>query len=397
MDDHPDRMFCPSCGEKIDRSDRFCRHCGARNTKTHRWGPDDRRPPNRPADETKSPGESGAPDQGHGGRHDRRRGPPRDPPEQPRGESGHPRRRTGRDPVDWESGPQADPAQPETDLPWRVHLPHQLRNQDESTLRVVGVALGLGLFGMLLLGVFTLLVGGVGNMLGFSFPVVLLLGTVVGQYIGFMGMSLWYLRRRGLSWQSVKSYLGIRKPTLKEIGIIFGAWLLIMVGILTIGIIVEIISELLGSEPGEAEQEATRIFADNPEYVPVAIVMMFLVVGPCEEILFRGVIQGRLRERLSAPVAIAIASVFFALIHAPGFAGSIDGIILGLSVLTVAGVVLGAVYEYTQNLVVVSLLHGFYNSMVILFIYLMETLDLEEGFLVDAILAVPGYTALAFF
>jgi membrane protease YdiL (CAAX protease family) len=62
--------------------------------------------------------------------------------------------------------------------------------------------------------------------------------------------------------------------------------------------------------------------------------------------------------------------VFFAVLHVGGIGGSLQGTIIAVSVLAVAGAVLGSLYEYTQNLVVVALLHGFHNSMIVLFIYI---------------------------
>jgi len=363
MDDHDDEMFCPSCGERMRRSANFCPNCGESNRKQAgaRWGPDP------DADPGTDP--SGAPDghsPGAGERRTARTGPA--PTPEGAGGVGHggPGRQTARQGYEPREQPPADP-----DIPWRSYLPATARRVDPPTWRVVGVAIGLGLLGFLILAVVSLIAGGIGFAAGLSVPVVLLGGTVVGQYIGFAGLSVWYLRHRGLDWESVRGYLGIRRPSLRQVGLILLSWLAIVMGAIIVTVGAQLITELLGSgQPGEAEQGITEVLADNPEFVPLAIVIMFLVVGPCEEILFRGIVQGRLREHLSAAPAIGITSVFFAVLHVGGIGGSLQGTIIAVSVLAVAGAVLGSLYEYTQNLVVVALLHGFHNSMIVLFIYI---------------------------
>ncbi len=403
MDDHGDEMFCPSCGERMRRSMNFCPNCGEQNRKQegHRWGPTTsggegaggREPPAGPSPESE-PGRRAEADgdPGYAGRRTGR-GPP---PEQGRG----PAPAGGRAP---RGGPPGEPTRPaetadlgesarpaETaDLPqWRAYMPARTRRSEESTLRTIAGAVGLGLLGLVLLAVISGIVAAVGVAAGLQLGVAFVVGTVVGQLLGFMGLSLLYLRRRGLDWDRVKQYLGIRRPTLKEVGLIFGVWILMIVGMGIVGGIGQVLLDVLGAGSDTApEQESTQIFADNPELLPLGIAMMFLVVGPCEEILFRGVIQGRLRERFSALPAIGFTAVFFASIHVFGFIGSAQAIVLGISVLVVGGLAFGAVYEYTQNLIVVSLLHGFHNSMILVFIYISETTNVESE---EALVTVAG-------
>lgn len=388
MDDPPDEMFCPSCGERIRRSANFCRHCGEPNRKRDQfgWGPAPGRSDEETTGDSHHAGHSDGPGHHPAGSPDETDSHHAGPDDEPRDAWS----KTHRGPPPESRGPP-QPGQPEADdsVPWRAYLPPQARDADRPTWAVVGIAIGIGLLGMLLLVLFTVLIAGIGFAAGASLPVVLLGGTVVGQYIGFFGLSLWYLRYRGLDWERIKGYLGIRMPTLKEIALIFVAWIVLLIGAIAISILAELLAELLGTgEPDDADQEIVEVLADNPEFVPIAILIMFLVVGPCEEILFRGIVQGRLREHLSAAPAIGIASVFFAVLHVGGIGGSLEGILIALSVLTVSGVVLGALYEYTQNLVVVSLLHGFHNSVIVLIVYVNAVYDLE-GAAVAALTAIP--------
>lgn len=369
MNDRGDEMFCPSCGERMRRSVNFCPSCGEQNRTQRHRGPstgdertDDRVQPGVRAEADGDPGYAGR----------RRTGPPHEQDDTPSGGRESPPRDSTEP---GELTPRADTA----DRPqWRVYMPARTRRSEESTLRTIAGVVGLGLLGFVSLVVISGIVAAVGLVGGLSLGVAFILGTAVGQLLGFMGLSLLYLRRRGLDWDRTRRYLGIRRPTLREVGLIFGAWLVMIVGMGVVGGIGQVLLDVLGTgSDTTAEQESTQLFSDNPGLLPLGIVMMVLVVGPCEEILFRGIIQGRLRERFSALPAIGFTAVFFASIHVFGFIGSPQAVVLGISVLVVGGLAFGAVYEYTQNLVVVSLLHGFHNSMILVFIYIGETTTIE--------------------
>ena len=92
-------------------------------------------------------------------------------------------------------------------------------------------------------------------------------------------------------------------------------------------------------------------------------------VGPCEEILYRGVVQGRLRESLPAAPAIVIASAVFAVIHVMALTGGISGRLTTVAVLFFPSLVFGAVYEYTGNIVVPALLHSLHNAVIFTLLY----------------------------
>ena len=229
----------------------------------------------------------------------------------------------------------------------------------DSTARAVGTAVALGVGGILVLGVVTVLVGMVGGRLGLAVGVLFVASVAIGQYLGFVGLGLYYLRTRGLSWADIRSYLGIRTPTVRELAAVVAGYLAIIVGLLAL------LTVALRFLPDPAENQGAEFAANNPELIPPLVLVMFLVVGPCEEFLYRGVVQNRLRERLPAAAAVALAAVIFAIVHVVAVAGSTDAVAVTLSVLLVPGVVLGAVYEYTGNLVVPWLLHSTHNSILL--------------------------------
>jgi membrane protease YdiL (CAAX protease family) len=250
----------------------------------------------------------------------------------------------------------------------RARMPNAQRTADstDSTPRAVGTAVALGVGGILVLGAVTLLVGAIGRRRGLAVGVLFVGSVVIGQYLGFVGLGLLYLRSRGLSWPGIRSYLGIRLPSLRDLLAVVAGYVAIIVGL------VAILAVALQFLPEPAENQGAAFAADNPEIIPPLIVVMFLVVGPCEEFLYRGIVQNRLRERLPAAAAIALAASIFAVVHVVAVAGSASAVAVTLTVLLVPGVVLGAVYEYTGNLVVPWLLHSLHNSVLLAVLLLAD-------------------------
>lgn len=235
---------------------------------------------------------------------------------------------------------------------------------DRPRARAAGVAVGIGILGVVILVAVTMLVGSVAVGIGLSTGVAIVLGTVLGQYLGFAGLALTYLRRRGFTWDQIKRYLGVRTPTARELGLVVLGQLAIFAILIVVGIFFEFL-DLEGAENEGADAAAGAVEAEPLLFIAI-VLGMFLVVGPCEELLFRGGMQGRLRERFSAPAAIVLTSAVFAPVHVVALAGgSIVAILVTISVLFVTSLVLGAVYEYTGNIVVPTLLHGLHNTIVL--------------------------------
>ena len=234
-----------------------------------------------------------------------------------------------------------------------------------SPLRTVGVAFGLGIAGILGLLAVTTLVGGavfvVSTLTGRqpSLLVSFVVPFVVGQLVAFVGVSLGYLRWRGLNREEITAYLGVRRPSVVELAIaVVGPILVIVTAFTVISVVL-----FFGTEP--AQNQGAQMTLENPSIIPVMIVAMLLVVGPCEELLFRGVIQSRARETLSAAPAILLAAAVFAPAHVVSLTGGATAVATSISILFVPSLIFGAVYEYTENLAVVALMHGLYNSILL--------------------------------
>ncbi|MFW6318073.1 MAG: CPBP family intramembrane glutamic endopeptidase [Halorubrum sp.] len=202
---------------------------------------------------------------------------------------------------------------------------------------------------------------------GLSLAASVVLTLILGQYVAFGGLAVGYLAWRGFDREGIVSYLGVRVPSLKEIGLVLGSWVVILVLILVISTIVQ----LLGTET--AANQSAELAMGNPAIIPLFIAASFLVIGPCEEILYRGVVQGRLRESLPAAPSILLAAAIFATIHVMALTGGLSARLTTVVILFVPSLVFGAVYEYTENLVVPALLHGLHNAVIFTALYVTVT------------------------
>ena len=249
---------------------------------------------------------------------------------------------------------------------------------DESRWRTVFVSIGLGAVGILFPLLVVFIAAGILILARAPFTATVIGGLVLLQFLLFVVVGVGYLASRGFDGDDIVRYLGVDLPSVRDIGLILLTWIVMFIAMIVVAILITmIVPELVGVEETEpAENPATGAIEEHPEFILIAIVGMFLVVGPAEEILFRGVIQNRLRERLSAIPAIILASAIFAVAHTVALVGQDPvAIAMTIGILFVPSIGFGAIYEYTGNIVVPSLLHGFHNSVVLLAVYAAATAD----------------------
>ena len=193
----------------------------------------------------------------------------------------------------------------------------------------------------------------------------LVLSLVAVQGLAFPGIAALYFRYKG---RSLRGFIPVSLPSLRQFGLIIGAWIgaLVLVLVAANGVV-----QLLGTEP--AGNAAAETAAENPEFIPFLIPLVFLLNAPGEELLFRGVIQGLLRERFGPAAAILLATSAFAPIHITALIGSFDAALVTITILSIPSIVFGAVYEWTDNLVVPTLVHGLYNATLFAGLYFAST------------------------
>jgi membrane protease YdiL (CAAX protease family) len=179
-----------------------------------------------------------------------------------------------------------------------------------------------------------------------------LLSTVLLQGVAFGGVSLAYLRFRGLG----ADYLGVRVPSLREWLTAASGWVLALAGAVTMVLLVVI----TGLDP--AANRAGELGRADPLVFALLVPVSLLLIGPSEELLFRGVIQNSLAESLGRWPGILLATLLFAAAHVFSLAGPLSGRAVTVLLLFVPGLVLAVSYDYTGNIVVPSLVHGAYNA-----------------------------------
>ncbi len=198
-------------------------------------------------------------------------------------------------------------------------------------------------------------------------PVLIALGiaVTVAHFLGFVGLAWVYLQNRGYDSEQLRSYIGLHTPTVRQLGLVVVGNLVIVALLAVLLGLVEVFSLLPAEEGTDSVQDELADLGVGVYLVLVAF--MLAVVGPTEEVLYRGVIQNRLREQFSVVPGIAIASALFTAIHVQIFlvGTGVLGVVIGFLALFIPSLVLGGVYEYTENIVIPSLIHGIHNSLII--------------------------------
>ncbi|WP_339104683.1 type II CAAX endopeptidase family protein [Haloterrigena salinisoli] len=173
--------------------------------------------------------------------------------------------------------------------------------------------------------------------------------------LGLGGVAAGYLAYRGRD----RSFVDLERPTLRTVG-----WIVLgLVLIFAANIAISQLMTALGIDP--SDHSTTQRLAENPELAMVAVPSMLLFVGPFEELFYRNVIQKSLYERFSRAGAVLVGSLVFMLVHVTAYATAGPGAMLAsLSLVFALGLVLGAIYERTDNLLVPALVHGCYNALI---------------------------------
>jgi len=261
----------------------------------------------------------------------------------------------------------------------------------QSAIALVS-ALGLGAGG-LALGFLLFVLAGAGIVVatGTELPTfgLLVLSLVFVQGIGCGGVALSYYKLRPVVAPRVRSALDIggegaafeipvSVPSLRQVGIVLAGYAAAIVWVMISGILLTVVQQIRGQSLNTGENAAAEIGRTNPELLLLLIPASLLLIGPGEELLFRGVVQARIRERFSRVPGIAIASLFFAALHIVALVGgSLVGNLVVVSILFGTATVFGVAYEYADNIVVPSLIHGLYNATLFTILYVSLTLGDE--------------------
>jgi membrane protease YdiL (CAAX protease family) len=173
--------------------------------------------------------------------------------------------------------------------------------------------------------------------------------------ITILGITLFFAKQKGANLQQ----LGLKKPKLKTIILVtIGAVLLIMFAG-TISIIEEV---LVGPDP-MAQEILTALLPHNSIQLILLLLFSIFLVGPAEELAFRGFIQRGLQNSFGNIAGLLIASLMFGLLHG---LNSLRAIIP----VTIISLILGYVWQKTNgDTTSVAWMHGLYDAITITLAY----------------------------
>ena len=177
------------------------------------------------------------------------------------------------------------------------------------------------------------------------------IGGLAGTAVGFL-----WANDRGLG------YVRLRKPSLKHLGIAFGSIFAMLAAVIGVTAVLQ----SLGQQA--ADHATTQQIESDPTLALYMIPLALFVIGPCEELLFRGVIQGLFRRAYGIVPGIVAAGAIFGLIHWVALVGQ-GSAEAYVAIAFLSGVILGAVYELTGNILVPIAVHSLWNCIVYVTLY----------------------------
>ncbi|MFQ6064765.1 MAG: lysostaphin resistance A-like protein [Candidatus Bathyarchaeia archaeon] len=191
------------------------------------------------------------------------------------------------------------------------------------------------------------------DLLDPPFPTALV--SIPVNEITTLGVTLLFARYKGASLKE----LGLKKASVGVLAIVSVVALLLFPLVVGISVVEEMIFG-----PDRTSELVTKLVM--PRDLPQLIVMIafsLVLVGPCEELAFRGFVQKGFENSFGKTWGLLIASVLFGLLHGLNTLYAIVPLIVG-------GLVLGYVWQRTGgNTTASALMHGVYDSIAIALAY----------------------------
>ena len=136
----------------------------------------------------------------------------------------------------------------------------------------------------------------------------------------------------------------------------------------------EVVSDIVGT-PSEVDMV---IVSSDILSITLLVIIMIVIIGPSEEVLFRGFLQKGLVRSIGKPWGILLTAFIFASIHLIGIfllPGSmltfVVSLLLNFFPYFAVSLLLGLLYYWRkENLVAVMITHGIYNAVLIIIAFL---------------------------
>ena len=149
----------------------------------------------------------------------------------------------------------------------------------------------------------------------------------------------------------------VRMPSSKESGWIAVGIIGNEIGIRALTPLLSLIGITHGGHSGEIPR--WRVFVDQPELIVPGLVIMFVIMAPMEELLYRGVVHETLTGAIGSRGRVVVSGLLFGGIHLFLSAG-----VVSMITTTMFGFILGASYERTSNLTVPIMIHAGYWMLI---------------------------------
>lgn len=210
-----------------------------------------------------------------------------------------------------------------------------------------------------ILGQFALSALGVTSLEAVEADPVLYASVTALTFVGFLLASVGFIFLR-----RDRDLVYARVPTPSDLGwAVFGV-LGLLVAAIAMGAVVEALSAIaeavFGVSVTVGENSVITQGQRNPTLFLYMVPVALIFVGPAEELVFRGVVQGLFRRSFGVVPGLLGASLLFGVGHY--FAISSGSAWTYILVAGALGLVLGALYEYTENIVVPAITHGLWNA-----------------------------------
>jgi membrane protease YdiL (CAAX protease family) len=269
--------------------------------------------------------------------------------------------------------PTPDPAGPDPDSDPPLYKMGTTQQRIRSLLHTVGIVAG-AFIGANVLALVALQAAVAAGLItvpaGFSsvadLPTVGAVLLFVMNFVGFFVVGWAYLRWRGESVLDTSLY-ELAVPSLREVG-------QVIAGLVVLFFLLGVVSNVAAQFGLSPSENVTQTLGEgNPELLLYLIPIALLLNGPIEEFLFRGIVQGLFRDAYGILPGIVLPAAVFGVVHYFAVSGGGGNIAYTLTIITVLGTVLGAIYEWSENLFVPGLVHGLFNAVQYAGLYLVTT------------------------
>lgn len=171
-------------------------------------------------------------------------------------------------------------------------------------------------------------------------------------------ITLLFARHKGASLKE----LGLKKASIRILMIAS----VVAVPLLLLGVGISAGEEMVfGSDP-TAEQVEGALMPRGPFQLVAMVALSLVLVGPCEELAFRGFVQRGFENSFGKMWGLLVSSMLFGLLHGLNTLYAVVPVF-------VVGLVLGYVWQRTDgNTTATALMHGVYDAIAIAIAYYLS-------------------------